>query len=353
MGDGAFVLNSRSTDPANPASGKIKLYVKSNILYQIDSSGVVTPLGSLPPHKTTHQVGGSDQISVAGLTGLLATAQTPTAHAASHKVAGSDLLEISQLPTSEADTTKRMAPNGSGGVTWATNPSTDQRDILISDHFITGNITSDSFGRAGWRLLSAGTGADQTVTPEVGHPGVLDSGIGTVIAGRAGLYLGESAIPNFLLGSTQGQLDMEWLVKFNANALSALNMTRWTCGWGDQFGAASLTEHSNGVYVDFEPGSNTHFRLRTAAASTRSTSASTVTVAANTWYRIGLTMRYPGGVPTADLYINGTLAVSLTTNIPSAGVGVGSRGDSGVATASEARFLVDYCTLTQITNKET
>jgi hypothetical protein len=37
----------------------------------------------LGPHKTTHENGGTDQMTVAGLTGLLATAQTPATHALS------------------------------------------------------------------------------------------------------------------------------------------------------------------------------------------------------------------------------------------------------------------------------
>jgi len=41
-------------------------------------------------HAVSHQDGGSDEISVQGLSGLLADSQTPLAHAASHLVSGSD-----------------------------------------------------------------------------------------------------------------------------------------------------------------------------------------------------------------------------------------------------------------------
>jgi hypothetical protein len=68
--------------------------------------------GGLPgPHATTHQDGGSDEINVAGLTGLLATPQTPAAHATTHQDGGSDeinvtgltgLLATAQTPTSHA-----------------------------------------------------------------------------------------------------------------------------------------------------------------------------------------------------------------------------------------------------------
>jgi hypothetical protein len=43
-------------------------------------------------HKANHQDGGGDEISVTGLSGLLADPQTPTAHKASHEAGGSDIL---------------------------------------------------------------------------------------------------------------------------------------------------------------------------------------------------------------------------------------------------------------------
>jgi len=45
-------------------------------------------------HKTSHQDGGSDEISVAGLSGLLADGQTPLAHKTSHQSGGSDELAL-------------------------------------------------------------------------------------------------------------------------------------------------------------------------------------------------------------------------------------------------------------------
>lgn len=48
-------------------------------------------------HHTTHENGGSDEISVAGLSGLLADGQTPLAHATSHKSGGSDSIKLDEL----------------------------------------------------------------------------------------------------------------------------------------------------------------------------------------------------------------------------------------------------------------
>lgn len=54
-------------------------------------------------HKTSHQDGGSDEISVAGLSGLLGDAQTPLAHKTSHQDGGLDEISIQGLSGLAAD----------------------------------------------------------------------------------------------------------------------------------------------------------------------------------------------------------------------------------------------------------
>jgi len=48
-------------------------------------------------HASRHENGGADEISVAGLSGLLADPQTPTAHASTHITSGSDEIDGDQL----------------------------------------------------------------------------------------------------------------------------------------------------------------------------------------------------------------------------------------------------------------
>lgn len=354
MGDGSITLHNRTTAAGTPAAGRVKLYALGDDFYQVDDQGNVKKLVDIEPHAATHQSGGDDEISVAGLSGLLADPQVAAAHASSHQNGGVDEVEVSELGTSETDTGKRLAPNGTGGVAWVAGGggSSDPRDVLVMDHFVTGNVDTDEVGSAGWRASVVGTGSDLAVLPTAGHPGVLSFGCGTAAGARAAIHLGETAIPNFVVNTSQNTLLVEWLVQFNANALLAANMDRFTVGLGDGWDAANDVEHSNGVYCDFEPLLSGNFRLRTAAGGVRSSAASSVAVAANTWYRIGIQMTYPGGVPTATLLINGVAAATLTSNIPSAGLGVGIRGDAA-ATALEARFLADYCLVSQVTAKET
>lgn len=69
---------------------------------QLDDNSVwmliaVTPTwvalsGAVAPHASSHENGGGDEISVAGLSGELADAQTPKTHASSHHSGGGDAL---------------------------------------------------------------------------------------------------------------------------------------------------------------------------------------------------------------------------------------------------------------------
>lgn len=62
------------------------------------------PAATPTAHASSHQEGGTDEISVAGLSGLLATAQTPTAHAASHLSGGLDSIKIDDLAPGDDNT---------------------------------------------------------------------------------------------------------------------------------------------------------------------------------------------------------------------------------------------------------
>ena len=75
---------------------------KSWEVFPIDHSAAT---GAAPAaHHTTHENGGSDEISVLGLSGLLADAQTPLAHATSHQAGGVDLIKLDDLGAPDDNT---------------------------------------------------------------------------------------------------------------------------------------------------------------------------------------------------------------------------------------------------------
>ena len=55
-------------------------------------------------HHVTHENGGADEISVAGLSGVLADAQTATTHASSHQSGGGDPIKLDDLAAPEDNT---------------------------------------------------------------------------------------------------------------------------------------------------------------------------------------------------------------------------------------------------------
>jgi hypothetical protein len=67
--------------------------------------------GGLVAHKATHEDGGTDEISVAGLSGVLADAQTAAAHAASHQDGGGDEISVLGLSGLLADAQTPLAHN--------------------------------------------------------------------------------------------------------------------------------------------------------------------------------------------------------------------------------------------------
>ena len=70
---------------------------------------------SLGTHQGRHANGGSDELDVTGLSGLLADAQTPMSHAATHADGGADEVEVENLATSGAIGTVPTS-DGAGGL---------------------------------------------------------------------------------------------------------------------------------------------------------------------------------------------------------------------------------------------
>lgn len=69
------------------------LYVAGNewIPIKVDANGKII-LSNIPGHHEQHEDGGSDEISVASLSGLLADSQNPLGHHTSHEEGGSDVV---------------------------------------------------------------------------------------------------------------------------------------------------------------------------------------------------------------------------------------------------------------------
>lgn len=94
-------VNIQGSNPSgDPASGDAWIFIKADGLYlELPGGSVIGPLaaaGAPGAHATSHQNGGGDEISVAGLSGVLADAQTPAAH-------GHDSADVTYTPAANTD----------------------------------------------------------------------------------------------------------------------------------------------------------------------------------------------------------------------------------------------------------
>jgi len=99
--------------------------------------GQFSSAGGTPAHAASHQNGGGDEISVAGLSGELADNQTPKAHAASHKSAGGDVIKLNEFGN---PTAKVPFAGQEGGDFCLENLAADPDPILGKVYFKTGDL---------------------------------------------------------------------------------------------------------------------------------------------------------------------------------------------------------------------
>jgi len=103
LGDGDLTI--REILNTNPGTNQRTWEVFRNEVYLLLKNAVVQDGVVVPAaHASTHQNGGSDEINVDGLSGLLADSQTPLAHKTSHQAGGSDAIKLDDLSATDDNT---------------------------------------------------------------------------------------------------------------------------------------------------------------------------------------------------------------------------------------------------------
>ena len=187
-------------------------YLANNLVVTQEMAEEVSSCSeSVAAHASTHQNNGADEISVAGLSGLLADGQTALAHASTHASAGSDPLTLaqSQVTSLTSDLAAKLALAG-GTMTGQLNFSgtthaglkllsltTVQRDALTAANgMLIYNTTLSEvqkYSGGAWGTITTLSVYDENGS--VGTAPVASGGIASVAIGN-----GAKASQNYALG---------------------------------------------------------------------------------------------------------------------------------------------------------
>jgi len=274
----------------------------------------IKPIGMGPApaaHGVTHEDGGSDELDLTGLEGLLADPQTPLGHHASHESGGSDEIDVTglpgsgsgnieDLPTAEMDDTLVLAPDGAGGVKFRAEAGGTVIPIFSHDFLFTTNGIPVQFA-----AISSGTGTDQTGSAL--HPGVMRLSSST--SANSGYFTRSSRTALLIAGGEETHLI------FRPQSL-ANSLIRF--GFLD---ISDQTDPVDGAYIEMQQvgGVDGYIIGRTSNNSSRSSTGTGYTLTTNTWYRLKVSVNADASRVDYTLYDEAGSQLwtdYLTTNIP-------------------------------------
>ena len=168
-------LTTTQRNALTAANGML-IYNTTTATVQKYEAGAWVDSGTPAAHASTHQNNGTDEISVAGLSGLLADGQTALAHASTHASAGSDPITLaqSQVTSLTTDLAAKLALAG-GTMTGQLNFSgtthagikllsltTVQRDALTAANgmliYNSTTATVQKYEAGAWADVGSGSG---------------------------------------------------------------------------------------------------------------------------------------------------------------------------------------------------
>ena len=182
-----------------------------------------------------------------------------------------------------------------------------------------------------------GSGASITSPSAVaGHPGILSASTGTTSGGQAGLF--SATVSTMLLLGNNDAWSYESVLRIPTLS-DATNTFTVRAGFVDDNAAESV----DGCYFRYTNGTNSgRWQGVCRSNSTESTCDTGITVAANTWYRLNVSVNGAGN--SADFATDGTSRCQITANIPTASgrdTGFGANILKTVGTTART-FQIDY-----------
>jgi hypothetical protein len=235
----------------------------------------------------------------------------------------------------------QVAPSSGGTVYDNIDPSSS---FCLLDEFISsGTANNGVYGPLGLQVQVAGTSAAVSSLPGGQYaPGVYQAATGTTATGRAGWYTAASNALNFgQFNGIGGAYNLKFRIKTDTTLSDGTNSYSLLMGFTSAVG--SITPN-NGLFIYYDQNTTT-WRFRARNAGTQTEVDSNITVAANTWYTVEITVSN-SATPTATCRIigsdntdSGTLTIS--TNVPTGGIGLGFQIMKSAGTTSRV-FIIDY-----------
>lgn len=202
-------------------------------------------------------------------------------------------------------------------------PRPRPRRLQLSDHFFGGGLTSGGIGALGWNLLGAGTPAysrTSGATAAIAR-GSIDTT--NVANDRTSMLLGTAE--NLTLISA-AELDLLQCV-MSPGSGAALNTKRIFFGLSSNFATEPSTMANGlGIYYDSAVGPNWQIIARASSSGSPVDSG----VAATGTQLVWMQQATPG---TWVFYVGNTAIGSISSGIPTGGLGVGWRVETLAATA--------------------
>ena len=232
----------------------------------------------------------------------------------------STLNDLSDVNTTGETTGDVLTYNGSGWVPQAPSGGYGSYDPIVNfrffDHFI-GEMTSAT-SSGDWTYAVGGTSSALSSNAAVGdHPGVIRLTHGTSASAYSRIFLyGDTTGTARKLVPSTITMTIEWTVAYQAAPTSANN---YNGAVGARASFASSLSLLSGALTYDSGSSSVRWQLttRNEAGSTTSTlSGSAVSITADQYYRLKLEI----DTSTASLYVDGTLVVQHSTNLPDAGM---------------------------------
>jgi hypothetical protein len=193
---------------------------------------------------------------------------------------------------------------------WIVNieSSTLAKQSVLFDDFISSGITSGTIGELPWTLVAGGGHTVSYFAGTSTDNGILTLGTGTAILAGYAIHLGNTAT---LVGG--GPMVQEWRVRFPTLATTTQD---YNCYIGLNNTINTTGETASGIYFTYNRATSTNWIIKTANASVRTATTTSIAVAANTWHKLQLVVNAAG--TQVDYYIDNTFVGSITTNIPTA-----------------------------------